>query len=211
MQSWLEYTLNNKKSFKIQVFFSLRSAPHLRRGDPLSARTCFCPHGCKFYFYFLLLFLFASARTQIFYFFKFYFLVFMRTWLLSVRIPLRPHEWACVLADEGLRPRRKYTTQSIYLFIFYTRTLQCLEVTDAWGAIVIVLVRPSDNLALKLLPRLTWKEATTSIKPRRRGKQGYRRYKETPLLAWNVLRVALLWRIWCTRNEVVFWRGKFNV
>jgi hypothetical protein len=42
-----------------------------------------------------------------------------------------------------LRLRRKFIVWSIYLFIFYMRMLQCLEVTDAGGAIVLILIRPS--------------------------------------------------------------------
>jgi hypothetical protein len=52
-----------------------------------------------------------------------------------------------VRADGGVRTCRKFTLWLIYLFIFYTRTLQCLEVTDTRGAtvLILVLVRLHDN------------------------------------------------------------------
>jgi hypothetical protein len=58
-----------------------------------------------------------------------------------------------IRANGGARPHCKLTTQSIYLRIFYTRILQCLEVMDAPSTIVCVLVHilicPLDNPAMK--------------------------------------------------------------
>jgi hypothetical protein len=50
-------------------------------------------------------------------------------------------------------------------------------------------------MALQLLPRLTWKEALTGIKPGWHGHLGYRIDTEEPSQAWDVLQVALFWRI----------------
>jgi hypothetical protein len=53
---------------------------------------------------------------------------------------------------------------------------------------------------------MSWRELVSGIKPGNRSVNGYQPSQEAPQAAWDVFRVALLWRIWCARCRTVFAR-----
>ena len=64
---------------------------------------------------------------------------------------------------------------------------------------------------LLLNPRLFWHETLTSVIPRRKRHQSYRHNKTVLNIAWDMLRVAILWHIWCAQSMAVFRKKIFNV
>jgi hypothetical protein len=65
--------------------------------------------------------------------------------------------------------------------------------------------------ALGLTRAMAWRELASGIKPGTRLHNGYQHHQEPPQAAWDVLRVALLWRIWCARCRTVFSREPCSI
>lgn len=63
------------------------------------------------------------------------------------------------------------------------------------------------------LPRKTaWREIVTGIPPRTRSPEGdYTPSTQQQTPAWDVLRVAITWEVWCARNNKVFNNKDINV
>jgi hypothetical protein len=65
--------------------------------------------------------------------------------------------------------------------------------------------------ALGLTRAMAWRELASGIKPGTRLHNGYQHHQEPPQAAWDVLRVALLWRIRCARCRTVFSREPCSI
>jgi hypothetical protein len=56
-----------------------------------------------------------------------------------------------------------------------------------------------------------WKEKMTGIQPHTDNGNGYTPHHNPPMVVWDVLRVALSWRIWCAHCRIVFKHEPFTV
>lgn len=65
-------------------------------------------------------------------------------------------------------------------------------------------------MILDLNVDIPWKELVSGIKPRSYNQDRYSLHGEAALAVWDVLRVALMWRILCARCRIVFGQEPFT-
>jgi hypothetical protein len=65
--------------------------------------------------------------------------------------------------------------------------------------------------AFGLCADISWRELASGIRPGSCILIDQQRHFEAPLAAWDVFRVAVLWRIWCARCRTIFDHEPFNV
>jgi hypothetical protein len=65
--------------------------------------------------------------------------------------------------------------------------------------------------ALGLTKQMSWKELISGIKPGNRHGTGYQPHQDPPLAAWDIFKVALMWRIWFAKCRTVFARDSCSI